>query len=231
MPCYNAQEVIVDVIKEWSHAANTCKGVLVVINDGSNDETLNIIKDNLHLFPNIYLINKKNSGHGSTCLQGYKWSIKERFEWIFQTDSDGQTNSKEFLNIWEYRKSHDFIFGFRKARGDGYIRLVISKILKIVIYIIFNTMVKDSNVPFRLMKSKPLSKILSRINYDLFLTNAYIAALINHDYKIKWVPITFKIRTGGIPSVKISQFFFVGIKVIKEFWFLKNNFRKKNNNS
>jgi len=45
--------------------------------------------------------------------------IKSGADWIFQTDSDGQTNPDEFEAFWCRREKYDALFGNRTVRGDG----------------------------------------------------------------------------------------------------------------
>ncbi len=218
MPAYNEEQAISQVLAEWSEIASKGNGTLVVINDGSRDHTLEILREGMGIYHNLVVIDKSNSGHASSCLAGYHWVEENDFKWVFQTDSDGQTKGSEFMTIWKDRDSHDFIFGFRPWRGDGFGRLVISRILRMVIFLVFGVFVKDANVPFRLMRVHAVIPFLPKVNPDLFLGNAFLAVVIQKYSKIKWVQISFSPRKGGSPSVAWRRFFAVGLKVIAEFW-------------
>lgn len=39
----------------------------------------------------------------------YNYAIKMGVDYIFQTDSDGQTNASEFEKFWEMRNDYDAI--------------------------------------------------------------------------------------------------------------------------
>ena len=114
------------------------------------------------------MINKENTGHGPTCIFAYKYAIAENADWVFQTDSDGQTKSSDFWNFWEKRNIYDFIIGYRAKRGDGLARRFISQTLKLVIFIIFNVIVKDANTPFRLMKVESSASIYAGNSQMIF---------------------------------------------------------------
>ena len=43
-----------------------------------------------------HALDKPNGDHGSTVLYGYRYAIKNHADYIFQTDSDGQTNLGKF---------------------------------------------------------------------------------------------------------------------------------------
>lgn len=228
MPAYNEQEALPDVIKEWARVAEKIGGMLVVLNDGSKDNTLQVLKEAAGAQKNLVVFDKANSGHASTCLAGYRWAIREKFEWIFQTDSDGQARSEDFDRAWELRDRHDFIFGFRPSRGDGFARLVISRTLRLVIRCVFGVHVPDANVPFRLMKSSRLEPNLVHVPEGLFLANAFLTvALQMSESKIHWINIAFHPRQGGQPSVSFKKFFKVGLKVTREFIAVRKSLQGK----
>lgn len=48
-------------------------------------------------YPQLIGITKPNSGHGATVLYAYKYAIQNGADYVFQTDSDGQTLTEEFI--------------------------------------------------------------------------------------------------------------------------------------
>ena len=68
--------------------------------------------------------NKPNGGHGATVLYGYKYALKNGADYIFQTDSDGQTLPEEFEPFWKRRQKYDMVIGWRKDRQDGISRVL-----------------------------------------------------------------------------------------------------------
>ena len=55
-------------------------------------------------FPQLIPLDKPNSGHGATVLYLYRYAIENGADYIFQTDSDGQTNPEEFWQMYENRE-------------------------------------------------------------------------------------------------------------------------------
>jgi hypothetical protein len=155
-------------------------------------------------------------------LQGYWWALN-RFNWIFQTDSDRQTIPSDFYPLWDARHQVDFLFGNRQVRGDGPSRWFVSKVLRVVILLIFQCYVVDANVPFRLMKKEPLIPLLEKVPEDIFLINSYLSILIAKRHTIKWFPITFRARERGENSINIPKISKLAIRIIKEFYALTFN--------
>lgn len=220
MPAYNERENIAAVIAQW-HPIVSLGGKgskLVVINDGSKDDTLQVCKKLKSQFPNFSVLDKPNSGHGPTLLYGYQYALEQGADYIFQTDSDGQTDSREFEEVWHNRKRYDICIGIRNGRQDGLSRIFVTKILKIVLWLIFQIDIPDANTPFRLISRNSLIKYLAVIPKDFFLSNVMMTvAAVYYKDRVFWKEITFKQRRAGVNSINLQRIFKIGFKALFEF--------------
>ena len=120
MPAYNEEAVIREVVDAWYAIVEEHHGDgdsrLVVINDGSTDRTQEILDDMQEARPLLHVINKANGGHGDALLTGYRCAVENHADYVFQTDSDGQTCPEEFEAFWRRREHFDLIIGNRKQR-------------------------------------------------------------------------------------------------------------------
>lgn len=223
LPAYNEEANIEDVIKQWYPIcekinADGHKAQIAVANDGSKDRTFSIIQKLQTKYPCLKPLNKQNSGHGATIMYLYKYAIKSGADYIFQTDSDGQTLPIEFWPMWENRDKFDFQIGTRGDRQDGTSRVFVTKILRLVVWLTFHVWVKDSNTPFRLLKTDKLKPLLEIIPQDYNLTNVAVSAIaVRWHYNIGWYPITFRPRQGGVNSINMRRIFKIGIKALTDF--------------
>lgn len=222
IPAYNEMENIKNVIDEWyaiieKYQTEDNKSKLLIINDGSKDDTLRIAQEAASGKENCIVLTKENSGHALTCLYGYRYAIEQGADYIFQTDSDGQTRADEFDVFWQER-SNEIVMGFRKSRGDGFSRLIISRTLRFVNALFFHVNVKDANVPYRLMGREALKKAIAIIPENSNLGNAILTVAFEKvGYRIKWLPITFAPRAGGASMYNMSKFIKIGMHAIQEF--------------
>lgn len=226
IPAYNEEENIKAVIQEWYvvieklvKESKNVEAKLVIIDDGSKDSTYKIMqeeaKDKEHFIP----LTKKNGGHGATVLYGYNYALEQGADYIFQTDSDGQTRPDEFYEFWEKRNEYDMIIGSRTQRQDGFSRVVVTKVLKIVIAIFFGVTVEDANTPFRLIKAKTLKQYIHLIPEDFNLSNVILSVIFaKKKAKVKYIPITFRPRQGGVNSINMKKITQLGIKAVKDFY-------------
>lgn len=92
MPVYNEQDCIEQVVHEWLPIFNkhTTQFTFCILNDGSKDNTQQLLNQLAQQHTELKIIEKDNSGHGQTCVLGYKTAIENSAEWIFQIDSDEQ---------------------------------------------------------------------------------------------------------------------------------------------
>ena len=134
IPAYNEEIMIESVIRHWHPVVEKVgpQSRLVVIDDGSKDKTYEIVKACMEKYPQLEALTKENGGHGPTVRFGYVYAIEEGADYIFQTDSDGQTRAEEFDQFWEKRKEAAMIIGSRTKRQDGFSRVVVTKVLKAV---------------------------------------------------------------------------------------------------
>lgn len=230
MPAYNEQENINAVVSQWHPIVEKIgkNSRLLIVNDGSRDQTYSRLVELQENFPQLIAVNKPNSGHGATCLFAYRKAIESETDYIFQTDSDGQTDPDEFWKFWKSRNDYDFIIGSRNARQDGINRILVTRVLRLLVWFMFGEWVQDSNTPFRLMKKERLKKTLEYIPEDFFLSNVAISTIaVKKKERCIWYPITFKPRQGGENSINIKRIFKIGWKAIGDFQIINKRLNER----
>lgn len=227
MPAYNEEANICNVVKEWYPVVEKIgnESRLVVVDDGSKDSTYRELQRLMAEYPLLVGLTKTNSGHGSTCLYAYQYAIEQGADYVFQTDSDGQTIASEFWDFWSARE-HAIVIGKRTARMDGFSRVVVTKVLKMVVWFVFGENIADANTPFRLMQADKLKLWLQQIPKDFFLANVMVSVLAKRSGSMKWIPITFRQRQGGVNSINLKRISKIGIKAVKDFYKIKSGLSK-----
>jgi glycosyltransferase involved in cell wall biosynthesis len=218
MPVYNEQDNVEAVLREWlpvlrRHSASF---VLCVLNDGSRDRTLEILRSLEPEMPELKVVDKPNSGHGQTCITGYRLALEAGASWVFQMDSDGQCDPQFFPSLWQARSYAAALYGFRRTRQDGMHRLLISRVMSLVSALAFGVWVKDPNVPYRLMRADALAAVLPRVPAEFHLANVLVALLQQRAHGIHWQPIAFRARNAGDASVKALSFAKRGAELVRQ---------------
>ena len=231
MPAYNEEANLSNVVSAWypiveRHNANGTSRLLVV-NDGSKDATAKIGRRLLKQYPYLEFVTKENTGHGATVLYAYHYALQAGADFIFQTDSDGQTVPDEFEQFWDKRNDFSAIIGYRIHRQDGISRVLVTKTLKAVLKIIFGLNITDANTPFRLMNRALLKEYLPDVPDNFNLSNVMLTILfIYNEEKVTFLPITFRQRQGGTNSINIPKIWKIGKKAIKDFYIIKKGMKR-----
>ncbi len=197
------------------------KSRLLIVDDGSTDSTRQILEKIQIRYPKLIVLAKENGGHGAACIYGYQYAIDHEADYIFQTDSDGQTDSNEFWNFWEQRENYDMVIGWRRRRKDGFSRVIVTKVLKIVIRVCFKENVIDANTPFRLMKTDILKKYIVMIPGGYNLSNVLLSVIYaKKNLKVKYIPISFQKRQGGKNFINLRKIIKIGKDAVMDFTYL-----------
>lgn len=199
IPVFNEENSIDKVLADWLDELHRTKinFRILVINDGSTDESLPRIRKQAEGSQEIDLLDKPNTGHGKSCLYGYRYAIERGAQWIFQIDSDGQCDPKFFPLFWERRQRNAAVQGYRRTREDGWLRIVATKALALTIFFVSGFNVPDPNVPYRLMHRDSLSQAIELIPEDLDLYNVFLTLVFQHRFQVVWLPINFRKRSSG----------------------------------
>ncbi|MDO4340347.1 MAG: glycosyltransferase family 2 protein [Eubacteriales bacterium] len=220
MPAYNEEANIEKVIEHWHPIVEKVGGEsrLVVLNDGSKDSTYSKIRECEKKYPRLIGIDKPNEGHGATILRGYHYAVDAGADYIFQTDSDGQTMAEEFGRFWKDRKSCGLLIGYRKGRKDGISRVFVTKVLRLVLFAVFGIWVKDANTPYRLMKASQLQKVLEKIPEGFDYSNVLMTVIYEkYQMGVRYYPITFRPRQGGKNSINMKRIVKLGTNAVRDF--------------
>lgn len=220
MPAYNEEENIEAVVKDW-YPVLEGKGEqsrLVIADSGSSDRTHEILTDLQKKYPRLEILSGTGKQHGPKVIALYDYAVRQGADYIFQTDSDGQTDSNEFMEFWKLRTQYDGIFGHRNARGDGRSRAFVEKVVCMLLKIYFGVTVPDANAPFRLMNTDIVKKYLYKMPADYNLPNIMMTTyFVYYKEKYSFRTVSFKPRRGGTNSVNIPKIIKIGWKALGEF--------------
>lgn len=92
----------------------------------------------------------------------------------------------------------------------------------LLLRLIFGVKVKDANAPFRLMRSAAVEKYINKLPTHYNIPNImFTTYFVYHKERVKFVPITFKPRQGGVNSINVKKIIKIGWKAIGDFYKFK----------
>ncbi len=198
-PCYNEEKNITILLEQALEFIPQVadKYELIVVNDGSSDNTARVTADLAQDHPEIKLINHQhNRGYGAALQSGFKAS---QYDWIFFTDGDLQFDLTELKKFLSYIDRYQVVIGYRRRRAEGSLREFNAGLFKLYIDILFRVHVKDIDCAFKLFEAEVIKDL------DLFSTGAFISAEFLYKLKKKGVefkqlPVTHYPRKHGQPT-------------------------------
>lgn len=181
---------------------------VVVVNDGSKDNTLNELRKT-----KAKIINQKiNQGKGEALKVGFDYFIKKGFDYAILLDGDGQHDPKEIPEfIKEINKGYDLIVGCRKKRHSKmpYIRRFANFFSSILLSSKTRVWIKDTQSGYRAINLNLLKNIkLKRKRYDL--ESEILIKMAEQKAKVKCITIKtiYSDETSTIHPVKDTLRFF-----------------------
>lgn len=225
MPAYNEEANIVSVVNDWYKILSDKdpKSRLVIADSGSTDRTHDILLNLKESHDQLEIIEDCLKQHGPKVIALYKYAISQGANYIFQTDSDGQTSPDEFNDFWESRSEYSGIFGKRSIREDGKDRAFVEKVVCLLVKLFFRVNIPDANAPFRLMRSESIKKYLHKLPSDYNIPNIMMTVyFVHYNEHVIFKEISFKPRQAGKNSINLIKITKIGLQALKDFY----NFRK-----
>jgi glycosyltransferase involved in cell wall biosynthesis len=221
IPVYNEAAIVARVLDEWLDeiGRTTIEYRVFIVDDGSTDETLRILRDaEQKIGDRLSVVTKTNSGHGRTCRVAYQCALESGARWILQIDSDGQCDPAFFPEFWRRRTDADCVFGVRVQREDGAIRHLISTGCRLLVALATGRDLKDANVPYRLIRRDALARAVTKIPADFDLQNIALTLVLKRDTSLKWayVPIRFRARETGSNSMNLRKISGLGFRMLRQ---------------
>lgn len=160
VPAYNEATVIGEVVKSAREVFLKSKRAydidIVVVNDGSKDETANEAKKGGAIVINHIL----NSGAGSATLTGLAYARQHNYDIAATMDADGQHAPDDVLEGIKSidQGNADLLIGSRliDSRGMSKIKVLGNKGLSLFTYLLFGINVTDSQSGLRIFSKRAI---------------------------------------------------------------------------
>ena len=206
IPAYNEEKTIGEVIDRVKPLVSQ----VVVVDDGSNDETKKLASER----GAVVLSHIINRGQGAALETGNKYALNNGAEIIVHFDADGQFLAEEIKDIISpiVKGEADIVFGSRflgkKSNLPWFKKYVIIPLAHLVNKIFIGATLTDPQNGFRAMSSETAKKIT--IEQDGMAHNTeIISKAFENNLKIKEIPVTIIYHDFG-------QRFSGGLKIIKD---------------
>jgi glycosyltransferase involved in cell wall biosynthesis len=124
---------------------------IIVVNDGSQDGTRDIVDELVRTYPEVRAVHHdRNRGYGGALRSGFAAATRE---FVFYTDGDAQYDPSEMAQLWQaMRPGVDLVNGYKISRSDPLHRIIIGRVYHHTVRLLFGLKVRDVDCDFRLMR-------------------------------------------------------------------------------
>ena len=228
---HNEAGIIEEVVREihrkiLSHLPGS---ELVVVEDGSTDgtkEILSRLKDELNF---TLLMDDGKQGYTAALRQAFL-ATRNRGEYIFFTDSDGQHDQEDFWKLHSLIGESDMVIGVKEHRQDSWFRNTISHVMnRIIVPWLFRVRLRDINCGFRILRKEVVDFLLEEdwLFRDCVFSELTLRAA-RSGFRITETPVRHSIRrsgtSSGLPTKKMPV---ILSRIGKNFLKLRREFSRK----
>ena len=213
IPTYNERENIVRMIQTVM-ALDKAFHVLIV-DDGSPDGTAALVKEQQGQFEGaIHLLERKGKlGLGTAYIAGFRWGLKQDYDYIFEMDADFSHNPNDLIRLYQACTDGggDVAVGSRYVPGGQLAnwpadRVYLSKGASLYVRLITWMPIMDPTAGFVCYSRKVLETIdldkIKAIGYAFQIEMKFAARSLG--FRIVEVPITFTDRVEGVSKMSSS---------------------------
>jgi dolichol-phosphate mannosyltransferase len=205
---------------------------VLVVDDGSPDGTSAVVREKSAEYPQrIYLLQRSGKlGLGTAYIEGFKYGLKQGYDYIFEMDCDFSHNPKDLMRMLQsLEKEADLVIGSRYVKGGNTVnwpmdRKVLSYGASLYVRLITWMWIKDPTAGFvgyrrKVLETMQLDKIRF-IGYAFQIEMKFTAWRLG--FKLREIPITFTDRIEGASKmtkgiVKEAIFGIVKLKIYSIF--------------
>ena len=200
IPAFNEEENIILTLKETIDVLENLKKAyeIIIIDDGSIDNTYNKVKSNIEIFNDKVKIYQyaPNTGKGFAIKYGFSYVTGD---YVLFLDADLDIHPSLVNNFLRLIKEHraDVVIG-SKLNKDSVVhypltRRILSVGYYILIKVLFNLPVKDTQTGLKLFNYSTLKKALSKVVVKKYAFDLELLVILNkYKFKIVEAPIYLK---------------------------------------
>lgn len=215
IPTYNEKENLEKMIRKVFSLDKEFH--VLIVDDNSPDGSAQIVKNLQKEFPQkLHLEERKGKlGLGTAYIHGFKWALKNNYEYIFEMDCDFSHNPEDLIRLYHACaiEGVDVAIGSRYVTGVNVVnwpmgRVLMSYYASAYVRFITGMKIRDTTSGFKCYKRKVLEKIsLDKIKfkgYAFQIEMKFTAYKLG--FKIVEVPIIFTDRTEGVSKMSKGIF-------------------------
>ena len=188
---------------------------ILIVDDNSPDHTSNLVDELMSIYPNLYLITRRDRrGLGNAYKEAYQWALNRSFKYFIQMDCDFSHSPDDIKSIFEklHFENLPVVLGSRfKENLNVFLnwsfkRCVFSKTVNFMLRHFFNMPFSDLTGGFKGFKREALEEI----NFEAIVSNGFIFQFESiyqlhlKNISMNEIQINFHSRKKGQSKLKLA---------------------------
>jgi len=170
---------------------------LIVVDDGSSDNSLQVIRSCVLNDPRIKIIvHAKNQGIGSALLDGYRIAQKDLVTFL---PADGQISPSDIKLFADNIDGYDMVVSYYIKRPASLLRQLTSKGVRSILFLLFGKVPRYEGT--YMFRRRILEGISLKMHTSFVLNYEFVIRADRQGYKIKEVPTVCLERSSGNSKV------------------------------
>ena len=182
---------------------------IYIVDENSRDKTEEIAKS-----LGIPVYQRKGTGFGVGVREVIRIAKENGYKYVGRLDCDGTYPPEDLKKMTDYMEDYDLVTGYRNYKNIIPLHKLPNKFFTLLTNILYNGKIKDLNCGMKIYKVDKFYNLLDADGWDLE-AQVTIRAL-KKKYKIKQIPINYKIRYGGYSKIRIKDGLPILLRIIKE---------------
>jgi len=207
VPCYNEEEALSSFLPSLVRFCTERKWKAIIVNDGSQDNSKQILESFLNE-PCLTIIHHKvNRGYGGAIKTGI---IQAQTEYIITIDADLQHYFEDIEKLARVllATDADMVVGSRREQKEtSWFRGLGKKLIRGVARMLMPLELYDINSGMKLYRTALAKKFIHLCPDSMSFSDIITLVFINNKYLVIEEPIKIKERTSGKSTIKVSTAF------------------------
>jgi glycosyltransferase involved in cell wall biosynthesis len=214
VPIYNEAQSLPDLLPAWVQTCENHGWDLILVDDGSRDETQSLIQGYRDL-PWVKIIRHKvNRGYGGAVKSGI---ANVQTDYLVTIDADGQHDIADVEKVFQFALENDadMVIGDRSmSQQSGWYREIGKRLILLFTNLLMRQHINDLNTGFRLMRSELAGRYLYLLPNTFAFCVVVTLFFISQRHLVMEYPVSCVKRKAGRSTINTYTAFQTLIEVI-----------------
>ena len=202
IPAYNESASLAQLLPAWARYCRERNWNLILVNDGSTDDTARILNAYAHCSGVTIVHHKVNRGYGGAIKTGV---LRARTPYVVTIDADGQHVISDVEKVFRFalEQDADLVIGKREGPSSGLYRQAGKVIIRAFARLLMPLPITDLNSGFKLYRTDLVRRYIKLCPDSMAFSDVITLLFINQRHLVQEYPVQVLSRQTGKSTINI----------------------------